>query len=122
MLCKTYYETLPESLFEAARLDGASEFRIYRTIALPLSLPILATLSIIQFVGTYNDYIWPLVTISSPNKQVFAVGITSFATEAQLDMAPQMAGYIIGSIPLIILFAFGMKYYVEGITFGALKE
>ncbi len=112
LLCKTYYETLPESLFEAARLDGASEFRIYRTIALPLSLPILATLSIIQFVGTYNDYIWPLVTISSPNKQVFAVGITSFATEAQLDMAPQMAGYIIGSIPLIILFAFGMKYNV----------
>jgi len=121
LLCRSYFESLPESLFEAARIDGASELRVFLTIALPLARPILATLLIMQFVATYNDYIWPLVTISSPDKQVFAVGITSFAAEAQLDLAPQMAGYIIGSIPLIVLFTFGMKAYIEGITAGGLK-
>lgn len=121
LLCRMYFESLPESLFEAARIDGAGELRVFTMIALPLSLPILATLAMMQFVGTYNDYIWPLVTLSSPEKQVFAVGITSFAAEGQLDMAPQMAGYMIGSIPLILLFSFGMKYYIEGITSGGLK-
>lgn len=121
LLCRTFCETIPESLFESARIDGAGEFTVYRLIVIPLSLPILATLAIIQFVGTYNDYVWPLVTISSPSRQVFAVGITQFAADAQLDMAPQMAGYMIGSLPLIVAFAFGMKYYVQGLTAGALK-
>lgn len=122
LLFRTFCETIPESLFEAARIDGAGEFLIYTRIVLPLSLPIIATLAIIQFVGTYNDYVWPLVTISSPSNQVFAVGITQFAADAQLDMAPQMAGYIIGSIPLVIAFVFGMRYYVQGLTSGALKS
>lgn len=121
LLFRTFCETIPESLFEAARIDGAGEFLVYRIIVIPLSLPIIATLAIIQFVGTYNDYVWPLVTLSSPSKQVFAVGITQFAADAQLDMAPQMAGYIIGSIPLVIAFFFGMRYYVQGLTAGALK-
>ncbi|MCC5875158.1 MAG: carbohydrate ABC transporter permease, partial [Candidatus Sumerlaeia bacterium] len=122
LLFRTFCEGIPESLFEAARIDGAGEFTIYTRIVLPLSLPIIATLAIIQFVGTYNDYVWPLVTISSPSNQVFAVGITQFAADAQLDMAPQMAGYIIGSIPLVIAFIFGMRYYVQGLTSGALKS
>ncbi len=121
LLCRTHFESMPETLFEAARIDGASEFTIYRNIAIPLSLPIIATLAIMQFVGVYNDYIWPLVTISSGDKQVFAVGITQFAAEAQLDMAPQMAGYIIGSLPMVLVFIFGSKYYVEGLASGAVK-
>ncbi len=120
-LCRTFFEGLPESLFEAARLDGASEFQVYWRIALPLSLPIIATLAILQFVGIYNDYIWPLLTISDSNIQVFSVGVTEFAAEGNLRFGPTMAGYLLGSIPLIIIFAFGMKYYVEGLTKGAIK-
>jgi len=121
LLCRTFCESIPEDLFEAARIDGASDFFIYRAIAVPLLLPILATLAILQFVGVYNDYIWPLVILSSPAKQVFAVGVTQFGAEGNLDLGPQMAGYLIGSIPLILVFAFGMRYYVQGLTSGALK-
>lgn len=121
LLCRSYLAELPEDLFEAARIDGANEWRIYRSIALPLMLPILAALAIMQFIGLYNDYIWPLVTISSTSKQVFAVGVTRFAAEGNLTMGPVMAGYIVGAIPLILAFCFGMKYYVQGLTSGAIK-
>ena len=122
-LCRTFFESLPESLFEAARLDGASEFQVYRRVALPLSLPIIATLAIMNFVGIYNDYIWPMITISDENIQVFSVGVTQLqmGSQGNLDIAPQMAAFLIGSIPLIIAFVFGMKYYVEGLTKGAVK-
>jgi multiple sugar transport system permease protein len=121
-LCRTFFESLPESLFEAARLDGATELQTYFRIALPLSLPIVATLAIMSFVGIYNDYIWPLVTISSDNLQVFSVGVMNLSGEfQQIRPGVTMAGYLVGSIPLIILFSFGMKYYIEGLTKGAIK-
>ncbi len=121
-LCRTFFESLPESLFEAARLDGASELQTYFRIALPLSLPIVATLAIMSFVGIYNDYIWPLVSISSDNLQVFSVGVINLSGEyQQIRPGVTMAGYLLGSIPLIILFSFGMKYYIEGLTKGAIK-
>jgi ABC-type glycerol-3-phosphate transport system permease component len=121
-LCRTFFESLPESLFEAARLDGATELQTYFRIALPLSLPIVATLAIMSFVGIYNDYIWPLVTISSNNLQVFSVGVVNLSGEyQQIRPGVTMAGYLLGSIPLIILFSFGMKYYIEGLTKGAIK-
>lgn len=120
-LCRTFIEQIPSSLFEAARIDGAGEFKAYWYIALPLSLPILATVSILAFVGSYNDYIWPLLTISSTEKQVFAVGVTKFGLEGNLDYGPLMAGYVVGSIPLVFVFAFGMKYYVQGLIQGGIK-
>jgi multiple sugar transport system permease protein len=120
-LCRTFFENLPESLFEAARLDGASEFRVYSRIALPLALPVLATLAIMNFVMVYNDYIWPLVTISNNEIQVFSVGVTQFMAEGNLEPGPVMAGYLIGSIPLVLVFAAGMKYYISGLTGGAVK-
>lgn len=120
-LCRTFFETIPNSLFEAARIDGASEFQAYWFIGVPLSLPILATLGIMQFVGSYNDFVWPSVTIRNDLLQVFSVGVTKFGAEGNLDMGPQLAGYMIGAIPLILTFAFGMKYYVEGLTSGAVK-
>ncbi|MCL5269886.1 MAG: carbohydrate ABC transporter permease [bacterium] len=121
LLCRTFFETLPEELFEAARIDGASDLFLYRSIAVPLSLPILATLAIMNFFGTYNDYVWPLVTLSTPARQVFSIGVTKFGFEGNLDLGAVMAGYVVGSIPLLILFGVGMKYYVQGLTSGALK-
>ena len=120
-LCRSFFESLPESLFEAARIDGASEFQLYYRVALPLCLPILATLSILAFVGAYNDYVWPLVTISDAAIQTFSVGVTLFAGEGNLEPGEAMAGYVLGSLPLIVVFACGMKYYVAGLTQGAVK-
>jgi multiple sugar transport system permease protein len=121
-LCRTFFQSLPESLFEAARLDGANEFQVYWRVAVPLSLPILATLAIMNFVAIYNDYIWPLVSISSQELQVFSVGTVNLTAEySSIKPGVVMAGYLVGSIPLIILFMFGMKYYIKGLTEGAIK-
>lgn len=120
-LCRTFFQSINESLFEAARIDGASEFRVYLNIALPLSLPIIATLAIMNFVGIYNDYVWPLVTISDASIQTFSVGVTQLGADDPVNLAPIMSGYVIGSIPLIIAFAFGMKYYIEGLSKGGVK-
>jgi ABC-type glycerol-3-phosphate transport system permease component len=122
LLCRSFFASLPQELFDAARIDGASEFGLYRLIALPLSWPILVTLAIMHLVGTYNDFIWPLVTISSPSKQVVSVGLTQFTSQYGItDWGPRMAAYTIATIPLVIIFVFGMRYYIRGITTGAIK-
>lgn len=121
VLCRTFFASLPDELFEAMRLDGAGDVQIYRHLALPLSLPTLATIAIMTTLGIYNDYIWPLVTISDSSLQTFTVGVTRFAGEFNLDYGPTLAGYVIGSLPLIALFAIGMRAFVQGVTSGALK-
>lgn len=121
LLCRGFFQSLPEELFEAARIDGASEWQIYKRVALPLSGPILATIAIMTTLSVYNDYIWPLVVISDSALQTFSVGVTKFAGEFNLDYGPTLAGYVLGSIPLLLLFAFGMRYFIQGITAGSLK-
>jgi ABC-type glycerol-3-phosphate transport system permease component len=122
LLCRSFFATLPQELFDAAKVDGASELELYARIALPLSWPILVTLAIMHLVATYNDFIWPLLTISDPKRQVVTVGLTQFTTEfGIINWGPRMAAYAIGSLPLVVLFAFGMRYYVRGLTSGALK-
>jgi len=122
LLCRSYFATLPQDLFDAAKVDGASEFQQYTRIALPLSWPILVTLSIMQLVGNYNDFIWPLLTIADQDIQVVTVGLTQFSNEfGTINWGPRMAAYAVSSLPLVILFAFGMRYYVRGLTSGAVK-
>ena len=122
LLCRSYFATLPQDLFDAAKVDGASELQQYTRIALPLSWPILVTLSIMQLVGNYNDFIWPLLTIADQDIQVVTVGLTQFRNEfGTINWGPRMAAYAVSSLPLVILFAFGMRYYVRGLTSGAVK-
>lgn len=121
LLCRGFFQGLPEEMFEAARLDGAGEFAIYRRIALPLSKPILAAVAITTTLGVYNDYIWPLVAISDNGLQTFTVGVTKFAGEYNLDYGPTLAGYALGSLPLLLLFSLGMRPFIQGITAGSIK-
>lgn len=122
LLCRSFFATLPQELFDAAKVDGASDFEQYRRIALPLSWPILVTLSIMHLVGSYNDFIWPLLTIADQDIQVVTVGLTQFRNEfGTVNWGPRMAAYAVSSLPLVILFAFGMRYYVRGLTSGAVK-
>jgi ABC-type glycerol-3-phosphate transport system permease component len=122
LLCRSFFATLPQDLFDSGRIDGASEFMLYTRIALPLSWPILMTLAITHLVATYNDFIWPLLTIADPAKQVVAVGLTQFTSQFGVtDWGPRMAAYTVSTIPLLILFTFGMRYYVQGLTSGAVK-
>lgn len=122
LLCRSFFSTLPQELFDAGRIDGASEFDLYWRVGLPLSWPILVTVAILHLVATYNDFIWPLLTITSPEIQVVSVGLTQFTSQFGVtDWGPRMAAYTIATIPLVVLFVFGMRYYVRGITSGAVK-
>ena len=122
LLCRSFFATLPEEFFDAARIDGASELQSFARIAVPLSMPILVTVAVVRLVTTYNQFMWPLVVISSPRRQVVAVALTQFTSEIGVtDIGPQMAGYILASIPLIVLFSLGMRHYVRGLTAGGLK-
>lgn len=118
---RTFFRAVPEELVEAARLEGAGELRVLFSVMLPLSRPVFAAVAMLQFIGVYNDYVWPLITISDPARQMFGVGITRFVAEGNLQPGPMMAGYVIGAIPLVILFAFGMRHYVAGVSQGAIK-
>ena len=122
LLFRTFFANLPEDFFDAARIDGGSEFQVFWHIAIPLSSPIIITVAIIRLVATYNQYIRPLLVISDPQKQVVAVAITQFTSELGVtDLGPQMAAYIVATVPLIIFFSFGMKYYVSGLTSGGIR-
>lgn len=122
LLCRSFFATLPQELFDAGRIDGASEFALYSRIALPLSWPILVTLAIMHLISTYNDFIWPLITVTSSEVQVVSVGLTQFTSQFGVtDWGPRMAAYTVATLPLVILFVFGMRYYVRGITSGAIK-
>ena len=122
LLSRTFFATLPQELFESAKLDGASELQLYYLIAVPLSWPIIVTIAIMHLVGTYNDFIWPLLTIHDSNSQVVSVGLTEFTSQfGVVDWGPRMAAYTVATIPLIVLFMVGMRFYIRGLTSGAIK-
>lgn len=118
---RTFYEHMPEEVFEAARIDGASELAVFFRIAVPLSKPILGVVAVLNVLATWNNYAWPLVVIQSDNLLPLVNGLSSFRNAYYTLWGPLMAGYVIGSIPLIILFAFTSKLFVEGLSSGALK-
>jgi ABC-type glycerol-3-phosphate transport system permease component len=122
LVCRGFFSTLPQELFDAGKIDGSSELTLYWRIALPLSWPIMVTISIMHLVGTYNDFLWPLLVISSPEIQVVSVGLREFTSQFGItDWGPRMAAYTVATIPLVVLFLFGMRYYIQGITSGAIK-
>lgn len=120
---RSFIASLPEELFEAARLDGASTWQAFQRIALPLSKPILVTIAIMNILGTWNDYIWPLVTTPDGELWTVSVGIVTFTNSFRglENWGPMFAGYVIASIPLTILFTFTMRYFIAGLTSGAIK-
>lgn len=120
-ILRGFFASLPEEIFEAARIDGASEWRIYLRIILPLSRPILGTVAVLNLVGTWNDYIWPLVVISDNALRTIPIGLAYFTGEFNRDWGALMAGYTLASIPLIVVFVFAMRPFLEGLTSGAIK-
>lgn len=120
-ILRTFYESMPKELFEAARVDGAGELRVFIGIAVPLSQAILGVVAIFNVLATWNDFIWPLVTISSENLDTLALGLYQFRSQYYTVWGVLMAGYVIGTIPLIILFAFTSKLFVEGLAQGGIK-
>lgn len=122
-MMRQFMSTLPRELEDAARIDGASFFRIYRTIILPLTKPALATLGIFTFLGSWNNFLWPLIIISSLNLKTIPLGMTAF--QARMPMKTPwelvMAAATFAILPVLIAFIFGQKYYVQGIVTSGIK-
>ncbi len=121
-LLRSSFEGIPEEIFEAARIDGASEFKVYMLICLPLSLAIMGTLAIMNIIGVWNDYLWPMITIRNDDLLTISAGlIVKFTKQTGNNYPLTFAGYMLSSIPLIFLFTFANRYYIEGLTSSAIK-
>lgn len=120
-ILRTFYAQMPKDLFEAARLDGAGELSIFARIAVPLSKSILGVVAIFNILGTWNDFLWPLVTISTQENYPLVLGLYRFQSQYYTVWGPLMAGYVIGTIPLIILFMFTSRLFVQGLAAGGIK-
>ena len=116
-----FFETLPKELEEAARLDGASEFRIYWQVMLPLIRPALATVAIFNFIPWWNDFFFPLIFIRAEKYKTLPLGLFSFFGEHQNNWALLFSGLTITALPLLILYLFASKQIIKGLTSGALK-
>jgi ABC-type glycerol-3-phosphate transport system permease component len=122
-IIRAFFESQPEELFEAARIDGCNEFRAYYKIALPLIKPVLATVAIVTLLGIWNDYLWPLIVTTDPKYFTIALGLLQFrATFNVLILyGPMFAGYVVASLPLVVLYILLMRSFIEGLTAGAIK-
>ncbi|MBE6974616.1 MAG: carbohydrate ABC transporter permease [Ruminococcaceae bacterium] len=121
-LLRSFFSGIPEALFEAASLDGCSVLQSYFYICLPLSKAILGTLAIQQIVGIWNDIVWPSITISDPEMWTISAGLyRQFVNTYNNNTPVQFAGYMMASAPLILLFIFANKYYIEGLSSAGIK-
>ncbi len=124
-LLTTFFQAQPVEMFEAARVDGASEWQSLWSIAMPVARPILVTIAIMNFMGIYDDLIWPSLMLKNTNRtMMLALMNYNPRISEQInrpDLGPMTAGYVFGCIPPLILFIVGMRYYVAGLTSGAIK-
>jgi multiple sugar transport system permease protein len=120
-LLRQFFMTIPQELEDAARIDGASYFTIYRQIILPLSKPALATLAVFIFLGNWNDFLWPLVIIDSANRKTLPVGVAGMVGQFSTEWGLLMAGATLSIVPILIIFIAAQQYFVEGITLTGLK-
>ncbi len=120
-LMRQFYEGIPDSLCEAARIDGMSEYGIYAKIMLPLSKPALSTLTIFTFVNTWNDFLGPLIYLTTDAKKTLQIGIKMFISQYSAEYGLIMAASVLSLIPVLIVFMSLQKYFVAGITTGAVK-
>ena len=120
-LMRQFYEGIPDSLCEAARIDGMNEYKIYAQIMLPLSKPALSTLIIFTFVNTWNDFLGPLIYLTTDSKKTLQIGIKMFISQYSAEYGLIMAASVISLIPVLIVFMALQKYFVAGITTGAVK-
>ncbi|MEU8376530.1 carbohydrate ABC transporter permease [Micromonospora sp. NPDC048894] len=120
-LMKQFYETIPEELSESARVDGLSEFGIYRRIMLPLSRPALASLALLTFVTTWNDYLGPLIYLRSPELRTIQLGLNTFISQYNAEYALIMTGSVLSVLPVAVIFLLGQRHFIEGIATTGLK-
>lgn len=118
---RNFIEEIPRDLFEAAEMDGASHWAQLRNVVIPMSGPIIGTLAILMFLGSWNDFLMPLIVLRDPELFTIGVGLIYLDGEYVKQWGRTMAAFFVASLPLIIIFLFTMKLFVRGLSSGALK-
>ncbi|BCY07106.1 carbohydrate ABC transporter permease [Actinoplanes sp. L3-i22] len=120
-LMKQFYESIPDELVDAARIDGMSEYGIYRRIMLPLSTPALASLALLTLVSTWNDFLGPLLYLRSSDLWTIQLGLRTFISQYSAEYALIMTGSVLSVLPIVVIFLLGQRYFVEGVATTGLK-
>jgi multiple sugar transport system permease protein len=120
-LIRQYALSIPDDMLDAARIDGASELRIYWSVVVPGILPIIATLAIWTFLATWNDFMWPLIVLSDEAHYTLPVALANLSGEHVQDTELMMAGSVLTVIPVLAVFLFLQRYYIQGVMAGSVK-
>lgn len=120
-LVRQYALSIPDELLEAARLDGASELRIFWSVVLPVLRPILVTLAIFAFLGSWNDFLWPLIVLTDDSRQTLPVALAALSREHAADAELMMAGSVVTIVPVLLVFLALQRYYLRGLMAGSVK-
>lgn len=120
-LVRQYALSIPDDLLDAARLDGASEFRIFRSVVLPTITPVLVTLGVFEFLSAWNDFMWPLIVLSDGSRYTLPVALANLAGEHVQDVELMMGGAVVTVLPVFLAFLFLQRYYIQGIMTGSVK-
>lgn len=121
LLMRNFFATVPTPLREAAILEGASEWQVLTKIALPISLPAIAVLATLQFTWIWNDFLWPLIFTQSDDKRTIMLGLVFMKGQYSVAWGIQGAMSLIASLPTLIVFLFFQRYFIKGMTMGAVK-
>jgi len=121
-LMRQFLRSIPNEILENARVDGASEWRILRSIIFPLALPGMATLAIFTFVAAWNDFLWPLIVTSSDEMRTLPVSLALLARKNTVNWGQTMAGTVLAAAPMIVVFLFLQRQFIEGLTAGSVKD
>lgn len=120
-MARQFFISMPNELIEAARIDGASPFRTFRSIALPLAKPLIASLIIFTFMWRWNEFIWPLIVLTDPDAYTLPVGLQFLVAQFGNDYGPLLAMTMLSILPMLVVFAFFQKYFVAGVATSGLK-
>jgi multiple sugar transport system permease protein len=121
-LMRQFFAGIPDSLIEAARLDGASELTILRRVVLPIARPGIATLSIFTFLGAWNGFLWPLIVSSSDASRTLPVGLAALANKNTVNWPETMAGAVVTALPMVLIFLLLQRQFIEGLAAGSVKD
>ena len=120
-LMRQYFRTVPRELEDAARVDGAGPLRIFRSVALPLAKPAVATLALFAFIDAWKNFLWPLLVTRSMEMRVVEVGIAAFHSTYEINWPYQMAAGVAAVLPIALLFLFTQRYFVRGIQLEGIR-
>jgi ABC-type glycerol-3-phosphate transport system permease component len=120
-MARQFFLAVPDELIEAARIDGAGHLRIFRSIVLPMSGPLIASLIIFTFMWRWNEFIWPLIVLTDSNAYTLPVGLQFLISQFNTNFGPLLAMSFLSILPMLVVFAIFQKYFVQGVARTGLK-